>query len=338
MGTHTWLFLLPHTCLPAGMVLVSRGEEEWGRKGGGRGVGAFLTISFRSTARAESRLAGLLRSSSFSDEAWDLLRSSWMRVFLLYTFSISLQEPPLELRIPLSPLGSGGSPSMAQTFPPPRLSWELWRQFMTARGRRGHGPWGRSGQRRGTQQGPREPTNPGHIWSSYEVESPRLGPAAAGAPRWKPQSRRRQRVLLGDTLPLLGGTLGALFSRVPSTEDRPRGRAPRVPHSSRSRRFRLDRLATLPRPALALKPSGCWAAAASAPLPPPRSPSAVRPTWCFLPEPPPEVEGRQAEERTENADAERSRSEPGHRAPLAFVRAAAAVGHTRSAPACLRLP
>lgn len=97
---------------------------------GGRGA---ITISLRSMASAESRLAGLLRSS-FSEATRDLLRSSWIRVFLLYTFSISRHEPPLELRIPLRPLGSGGSPSMEQTLPP-RQSWGGWRPFIVDRRR-----------------------------------------------------------------------------------------------------------------------------------------------------------------------------------------------------------
>lgn len=75
-----------------------------------------VTISFRSRARAASRLAGLL-ASRLSALFLPRLRSSWIMVFFTYILSISLQEPPLEFSNPLRLFGSGGRPSM-QAIPP----------------------------------------------------------------------------------------------------------------------------------------------------------------------------------------------------------------------------
>lgn len=43
--------------------------------------------------------------------------SAWMRALVLCTLSMSRHDPPLEFRMPLRPLGSGGSPSADRTPP-----------------------------------------------------------------------------------------------------------------------------------------------------------------------------------------------------------------------------
>lgn len=70
-----------------------------------------LTISFRSSARAASSPPGLLWPRGASPP----LMSAWMRALLLCTLSMSRHDPPLEFRMPLRPLGSGGSPSTVNT-------------------------------------------------------------------------------------------------------------------------------------------------------------------------------------------------------------------------------
>lgn len=76
-----------------------------------------LTISFLSKARAASRLAGLF-ASRLSVLFLPRLRSSWIMVFFTYILSMSLHEPPLELRSPLRLLGRGGRPSIQASTPP----------------------------------------------------------------------------------------------------------------------------------------------------------------------------------------------------------------------------
>lgn len=79
-----------------------------------------LTISFRSKARAASSPPGLLLTRGASPPP--RLMSAWMRALLLCTFSMSRHEPPLEFRMPLRPLGSGGRPSTEAWTLPTRLS------------------------------------------------------------------------------------------------------------------------------------------------------------------------------------------------------------------------
>lgn len=73
-----------------------------------------LTISFRSSAKAASSPPGLLGPRGASPP---VLMSAWMRALLLCTLSMSRHDPPLEFRMPLRPLGSGGSPSTVKTPP-----------------------------------------------------------------------------------------------------------------------------------------------------------------------------------------------------------------------------
>ena len=75
-----------------------------------------ITISFRSSASAASRLAGLL-VRKWSVLFRPRLRSSWIMVFFTYILSMSRQEPPLEFSKPLRLFGRGGSPSI-QAMPP----------------------------------------------------------------------------------------------------------------------------------------------------------------------------------------------------------------------------
>ncbi|TNN64260.1 hypothetical protein EYF80_025511 [Liparis tanakae] len=78
----------------------------------GRILADHLTISFRSSARAAASPPGLPCPRGAPPPP--RLMSAWMRALLLCTFSMSRHDPPLELRIPLRPLGSGGSPSTAK--------------------------------------------------------------------------------------------------------------------------------------------------------------------------------------------------------------------------------
>lgn len=79
-------------------------------------VGQPNTISFRSRARAASIPAGLgPRNVSVPPR----LMSAWMRALLLCIFWMSRQDPPLEFKMPLRLLGSGGIPDTGET-PPPR--------------------------------------------------------------------------------------------------------------------------------------------------------------------------------------------------------------------------
>ncbi|TRY99257.1 hypothetical protein DNTS_022819 [Danionella cerebrum] len=101
------------------MVLSPEGTSVWKRDSW---VRAGLTMSFLSTARAASSPAGFLRARLSATRDW--LMSAWMR------------DPPLEFRMPLSPLGNGGNPSMVQTLP--AVSREL--QFFQATQRLGTAP------------------------------------------------------------------------------------------------------------------------------------------------------------------------------------------------------